>query len=94
MVEAADHARTKARLPGLSEQPDRRRAAIAPSWRGSPRLSRRHDLLVISDEIYERLVYGGHEHVAFASLPGHAGADRSIIGGFSKSYAMTGWRIG
>ena len=63
------------------------------SWRGSPRLRARNDLLVISDEIYERLVYGSHEHVAFASLPGMR--ERTIhIGGFSKSYAMTGWRIG
>jgi aminotransferase len=52
----------------------------------------RHDLLVISDEVYERLVYGV-DHVCFASLPGVA--DRTIhLGGFSKSYAMTGWRIG
>jgi aminotransferase len=53
----------------------------------------RHDLLVISDEIYERLVYGGHEHVPFSALPGMR--ERTVlIGGFSKSYAMTGWRIG
>lgn len=53
----------------------------------------RHDLLVVSDEIYERLVYAGHEHVPFSSLPGMR--ERTVlIGGFSKSYAMTGWRIG
>lgn len=53
----------------------------------------RHDLMVVSDEIYERLVYGGHEHVPFSALPGMH--DRTVlIGGFSKSYAMTGWRIG
>ena len=53
----------------------------------------RHDLLVISDEIYEQLVYGEHRHTAFPALPGMR--DRSVlIGGFSKSYAMTGWRIG
>jgi len=52
-----------------------------------------HDLLVVTDEIYDRLVYGGHEHTAFSSLPGMR--DRTVlIGGFSKSYAMTGWRIG
>lgn len=51
-----------------------------------------YDLLVISDEIYERLVYGV-EHVNFASLPGMA--ERTIsLSGVSKSYAMTGWRIG
>jgi aminotransferase len=52
----------------------------------------RNDLFVISDEIYERLVYGV-EHVCFASLPDVH--DRTILlGGFSKSYAMTGWRLG
>lgn len=51
-----------------------------------------HDLLVISDEIYDRLVYG-IEHVCVPSLPGMR--DRTILlGGFSKDYAMTGWRIG
>lgn len=51
----------------------------------------RHDLLVIADEIYDRLVYGA-EHTCFASLPGMR--DRTILlGGFSKSYAMTGWRL-
>lgn len=51
-----------------------------------------HDLLVISDEIYDRLTYG-MEHVPFASLPGMRG--RTImLGGFSKAYAMTGWRVG
>lgn len=53
----------------------------------------RHDLLVISDEIYDQLVYGDHRHVCFASLDG--ARDRTItLGGFSKDYAMTGWRIG
>lgn len=57
------------------------------------RLAEKHDLLVISDEIYDRLVYGGHKHTCFASLPGMF--ERTILlGGFSKNYAMTGWRIG
>jgi aminotransferase len=52
-----------------------------------------HDLLVVTDEIYDRLVYGGHQHTAFSSLSGMR--ERTVlIGGFSKSYAMTGWRIG
>jgi aminotransferase len=51
-----------------------------------------HDLLVFSDEIYDRLVYGV-EHICVASLPG--ARDRTILmGGFSKAYAMTGWRLG
>ena len=56
------------------------------------RLAEKHDLLVISDEIYDRLVYGV-EHTCFASLPGMRGRT-ILLGGFSKSYAMTGWRIG
>ena len=55
-------------------------------------LVKKHDLLVISDEIYARLVYGA-QHICFPSLPGMK--KRTIlISGFSKSHAMTGWRIG
>ena len=55
-------------------------------------LAEKYDLLVISDEIYDRLVYG-IQHTNFASLPRMQ--DRTILlGGFSKSYAMTGWRVG
>ncbi|MBI4339183.1 MAG: aminotransferase class I/II-fold pyridoxal phosphate-dependent enzyme, partial [Chloroflexi bacterium] len=55
-------------------------------------LAARHDLLVISDEVYDRLVYNG-THTCFAALPGMR--ERTIyLGGFSKAYAMTGWRIG
>jgi len=57
------------------------------------KLAEQHDLIVISDEIYDRLVYSGHQHVMFAALPGMA--ERTIhLGGMSKDYAMTGWRIG
>lgn len=53
----------------------------------------KHDLIVISDEIYSDLTYGGMEHTAFSSLPGMK--ERTILlNGFSKAYAMTGWRIG
>ncbi|MDP8905490.1 MAG: aminotransferase class I/II-fold pyridoxal phosphate-dependent enzyme [Chloroflexota bacterium] len=56
-------------------------------------IARRHDLLVVSDEIYDRLVYGGHQHVPISTLPGMR--ERTILlGGFSKAYAMTGWRVG
>ncbi len=56
-------------------------------------LAVRHDLLVLADEIYARILYDGAEHVSLASLPGMA--DRTIVlDGFSKTYAMTGWRLG
>jgi aminotransferase len=55
-------------------------------------VAERHDLTVISDEIYDRLSYG-MDHTCFASLPGMK--ERTVLlGGFSKSYAMTGWRVG
>ncbi len=54
-------------------------------------IAEKHNLFVISDEIYDRLVYGA-EHVCFATLPKMQ--DRTILlGGFSKAYAMTGWRL-
>ncbi len=55
-------------------------------------VARRHRLLVISDEIYAKLVYDG-EHTCFAALPGMK-ENTILINGFSKAYAMTGWRIG
>jgi aspartate/methionine/tyrosine aminotransferase len=51
------------------------------------------DLVVLSDEIYSRILYDGEEHSSIAALPGMA--DRTIVlDGFSKTYAMTGWRLG
>ncbi len=53
----------------------------------------KNDLLVISDEIYEQLTYDGTKHICIASLPGMK--ERTIkLGGFSKAYSMTGWRLG
>lgn len=56
------------------------------------KIAEEHDLIVISDEIYDRLVYGV-KHVCFPSLPGTR-KRTLLLGGFSKDYAMTGWRIG
>jgi aspartate aminotransferase len=57
------------------------------------RLAQEHDLLVFSDEIYEKLVYDGRRHISIASLPGMR--ERTVtLNGFSKAYAMTGWRLG
>jgi aspartate aminotransferase len=56
-------------------------------------LAQEHDVWVMADEIYGRILYDGEEHVSFASLPGMA--ERTIVlDGFSKTFAMTGWRLG
>jgi aminotransferase len=91
-VEAAITSRTKAIFLGYPNNPT---GAVLDraELEKIAEVVERHDLAVVSDEIYERLVYGGHEHVPFSALPGMR--ERTVmIGGFSKSYAMTGWRIG
>lgn len=56
-------------------------------------LAIKHDILIVADEIYAKLIYDGHEHLSIATLPGMR--ERTItLNGFSKTYAMTGWRIG
>ncbi|MBI1807828.1 MAG: pyridoxal phosphate-dependent aminotransferase [Ignavibacteria bacterium] len=56
-------------------------------------LARKHNLIVLSDEIYGRIMYDGHKHYSIASLPGMQ--ERTVIlDGFSKTFAMTGWRLG
>jgi aminotransferase len=90
-IERAITARTKGILIGYPNNPT---GAVMPREQllDVARIAEKHDLLVFSDEIYDRLVYGV-EHVCFASLPGMW--ERTILlGGFSKDYAMTGWRIG
>ena len=52
------------------------------------------DLLVISDEIYERIVYNGFKHVSFASLGREVKERTIVVNGVSKTFSMTGWRIG
>ena len=56
-------------------------------------IAKEHNLIVLSDEIYSRSMYDGHQHFSIASLPGMQ--ERTIIlDGFSKTFAMTGWRLG
>jgi aspartate aminotransferase len=55
---------------------------------------RRHDLLVITDEIYEKLIYDGAPHLSFALIAPDRRESTIVINGVSKAYAMTGWRIG
>ncbi len=90
-LEAAITPRTRAILLGYPSNPTGatmgREDLLAVS-----EVAARHDLAVISDELYDRMTYIG-EHTCFASLPGTQ--DRTVLlGGFSKAYAMTGWRLG
>ncbi len=90
-VEAAVTSRTKAILIGSPANPTgavQDRADLA----ALVGVAVRHDLYLVSDEIYERLSYTA-AHTCLASLPG--AADRTVLlGGFSKAHAMTGWRVG
>jgi aminotransferase len=91
-VEAAITPRTKALFLGYPSNPT---GAVLPDLVQDElaAIAARHDLLVYSDEIYDRLAYGSYRHRAFSSLPGMR--ERTILmGGFSKAYAMTGWRVG
>jgi len=90
-IEAAIIPRTKGLLIGYPNNPT---GAVMPRdlLIEMAQIAEGHGLVVFSDEIYDRLVYG-IEHTCFASLPGMR--DRTVLlGGFSKAYAMTGWRIG
>jgi aminotransferase len=83
--------RTRAILLGFPNNPTGG-VLRAEDVAGIARLAQEHDLLVYSDEIYDRLVYGT-EHHSIVSIPGMK--ERTIyLAGFSKSYAMTGWRVG
>ncbi len=61
---------------------------------GIAEIALKHNLYIISDEIYEKLTYEGVEHVSIASLGKEIKARTLIVNGLSKAYAMTGWRIG
>jgi aminotransferase len=90
-IESRITEKTRAILIGYPSNPT---GAVMPREKllAIAEVARRHNLTVISDEIYARLVYGV-EHTCFASFPGMK--ERTILlGGFSKAYAMTGWRVG
>ena len=90
-IEKAITLRTKALLIGYPNNPT---GAVMsrPNLEAIARLAKQYDLLVISDEIYDRLVYGvPHSH--FATLE-NARPRTVVLSGFSKSHAMTGWRLG
>lgn len=91
-VEAAITEKTKALLIVTPSNPT---AGIVTEerLRAIAEIAVRHNLIVISDEIYEKFVYDDWQHFSIGSLPGMA--ERTItLNGFSKTYAMTGWRVG
>jgi aminotransferase len=90
-IEAAVTPRTKAILLSFPNNPTGAVASRATLLEVA-RIAEEHDLIVISDEIYDRLVYG-LPHVCFPTLP-NMRKRTILLGGFSKDYAMTGWRIG
>lgn len=90
-IAAAITPRTKMILIGNPNNPT---GAVVPQkeLEGIAQLAIEHDLIVAIDEVYSRLVYGT-EHVSIAAMPGMR--DRTVLlDGFSKAYAMTGWRVG
>jgi aminotransferase len=90
-IEPLITARTKAIFLGYPNNPTGAVLSRANALKIAA-LAEKHNLLIISDEIYDRLTYGV-EHVCFAALPG-AKERTVLLGGFSKDYAMTGWRVG
>lgn len=103
-VEAENFALTAARIESLITprtkalvliSPNNPTGAVTPpdEIRKIAEVVKRHDLIVISDEIYADLLFDGAEHLSIGTLPGMK--ERTIImNGFSKSHAMTGWRVG
>jgi len=90
-VEAAITERTKLVMLNFPSNPT---GAVMPGGelRAILEIARDHDLLVVSDEVYERFIYDGLKHTCIPSL---GGRERVIlINSFSKTYAMTGWRVG
>ena len=91
-VEEAITPRTKAIIVNSPGNPSGK-VFTGEDLEGVARVATRHDLFVFTDEIYEYFLYDGRRHVSMASLPDMA--ERTItIGGYSKTFSITGWRIG
>ncbi|MBP1628032.1 MAG: aminotransferase [Holophagaceae bacterium] len=91
-VKAAITPKTKAIILNTPHNPTGR-VFTREEMEGLAKVCQDYDLLVITDEIYDRIVYDGRQHIPMASLPGMA--ERTItVGGFGKTYAITGWRLG
>ncbi len=95
MPEYLEHAITPSTKLLILPYPNNPTGAVMDSddLRAVASIIEKHNLFVISDEIYSELMYDGRKHISFASLPGMY--ERTLtINGFSKSFAMTGWRVG
>jgi aminotransferase len=91
-VEQAVTSRTKAIVVNTPGNPSGK-IFTRMELEGIAELADRHDLFVLTDEIYEYFLFDGRQHISVASLPGMA--ERTItIGGYSKTFSITGWRIG
>ncbi len=91
-VRAAITHRTKAIMLNTPHNPTGR-VFTRKELEGVAGLCREFDLVAITDEIYDRIIYDGRQHIPIATLPGMA--ERTItVGGFGKTYAVTGWRLG
>ncbi len=94
-VEAWSAAITARTVALVVNSPNNPTGKVAPRalLEGLNRLAERHGLYVISDEVYDKLLFDGRSHTCFAALPG-ASARTLLVNSLSKTYAMTGWRVG
>jgi len=91
-LRAAFNANTKAIIINTPHNPTGR-VFTREELEGVARLCQEFDVVAITDEIYDRIIYDGRQHIPLATLPGMA--ERTItVGGFGKTYAVTGWRLG
>lgn len=92
-IEACISDRTKAIIINTPNNPT---GAVytKPSLTKLVKLAAKHDFYIISDEVYEKLIYGGKEHVSPASIGEEGYFHTILVNGMSKAYSMTGWRIG
>ncbi|MCD2113522.1 MULTISPECIES: pyridoxal phosphate-dependent aminotransferase [Rhodococcus] len=91
-LEAAVNSRTRAILVNTPNNPTGNVLTVR-EVETIAEFAERHDLFIISDEIYEKVIYSGYRHRSLAAHP-KAGARTFTVNGFSKGYAMTGWRLG
>jgi len=92
-IEAAITPQTRAVIIGTPNNPS---GAVysEESLRALAELAVKHDFFIISDEIYEKLIYDGYRHFSIASISREVWERTVTVNGFSKGYAMTGWRVG